>query len=182
MLDDDYNKPNIIIDNGSGFIKSGLSGEEGPRAVFPTIVGYPKYSSGMIGKDKKDVYIGQEAEYKRGVLKINHPIEHGFINYRDDMEKIWNHIFTNELRVAPEEHNILLTECSNDPRLNREIIAQRMFESYFVQGLYISNPGVLSLYSYGKFTGIVVDLGHGVSQIVPVFDGVALSHALCDII
>ena len=53
-----------------------------------------------------------------------------------------------------------------------------MFELYRVQGLYISNPGVLSLYSYGKFTGIVVDLGHGVSQIVPVFDGVALSHAV----
>ena len=61
MLDDDYNKPNIIIDNGSGFIKSGFSGEEGPRAVFPTIVGYPKYSSGMIGNYKKEVYIGQEA-------------------------------------------------------------------------------------------------------------------------
>ena len=102
MLDDDYNKPNIIIDNGSGFIKSGFSGEEGPRTVFPTIVGYPKYSIGMIGNDKKDFYIGKEAEYKRSVLKINHPIEHGYISYWDDMQKIWNHIFTNELRVAPE--------------------------------------------------------------------------------
>ena len=43
--------PNIIIDNGFGYIKAGFSGEEGPRAVFPSIVGYPKYDS---GKKKKN--------------------------------------------------------------------------------------------------------------------------------
>ena len=39
----DYiSKNHIIIDNGSGYIKAGLSDEEGARAVFPTIVGYQK--------------------------------------------------------------------------------------------------------------------------------------------
>ena len=28
--------------------------EEGPRAVFPACVGYPKYASGMVGGDKKN--------------------------------------------------------------------------------------------------------------------------------
>ena len=42
-------KPHIIIDNGTGYCKAGLSGEEGPRAVFPACVGYPKYASGMVG-------------------------------------------------------------------------------------------------------------------------------------
>ena len=34
--------PNIIIDNGTGYCKAGFSGEEGPRAYFPTIIGRPK--------------------------------------------------------------------------------------------------------------------------------------------
>ena len=113
-------KPHIIIDNGTGYCKAGLSGEEGPRAVFPACVGYPKYASGMVGGDKKEFFVGADAEAKRGVLKLNYPIEHGVVNNWDDMEKIWGHVFTNELRVAPEEHNVMLTEAPMNPKENRE--------------------------------------------------------------
>ena len=41
-MEDSKSKPNIIIDNGSGFSKVGFSGEKEPRAVFPTIVGDEK--------------------------------------------------------------------------------------------------------------------------------------------
>lgn len=33
----------IVIDNGSGMCKAGFSGEEAPRAVFPSIVGRSMY-------------------------------------------------------------------------------------------------------------------------------------------
>ena len=36
---DGEDKPNVVIDNGTGYIKAGFSGEEGPRALFPSIVG-----------------------------------------------------------------------------------------------------------------------------------------------
>jgi actin, other eukaryote len=32
----------IVIDNGSGVVKAGFSGEDAPRAIFPSIVGRPK--------------------------------------------------------------------------------------------------------------------------------------------
>lgn len=43
--EDGEDKPNVIIDNGTGYVKAGFSGEEGPRAVFPAIVEKPKSSS-----------------------------------------------------------------------------------------------------------------------------------------
>ena len=164
-------EPHVVIDNGTGYCKAGLSGEEGPRAVFPACVGYPKYASGMKGGDKKEFFVGADAEAKRGVLKLNYPIEHGVVNNWDDMEKIWGHVFTNELRVAPEEHNVMLTEAPMNPKENREKMAQIMFETFNVPGLYIAIQAVLSLYSAGKFTGIVADSGEGVTQFVPIFDG-----------
>ena len=168
-------KPHIIIDNGTGYCKAGLSGEEGPRAVFPACVGYPKYASGMVGGDKKEFFVGADAEAKRGVLKLNYPIEHGVVSNWDDMEKIWGHVFTNELRVAPEEHNVMLTEAPMNPKENREKMAQIMFETFNVPGLYIAIQAVLSLYSAGKFTGIVADSGDGVTHFVPIFDGYSLN-------
>ena len=93
------------------------------------------------------------------------------------MEKIWFHIFVNELRAASEEHNVMLTEYSTKIRDNREKIAEIMFEEFGVPGLYIINQTVLSLFSAGLNTGIVVNLGDGVSQFSPIFEGFELKKA-----
>ena len=167
--------PSIIIDNGTGYCKAGFSGEEGPRSVFPTCVGYPKYNTGY----KKEFFIGADAEAKRGVLKLCYPIEHGIVNNWDDMEKIWNYVFVDELRVDPNKsHNVLLTEPPLNPKENREKMAEIMFEIFNVHGLYIAIQAVLSLYCAGKFTGMSIDSGAGVTQFVPIFDGYSLPHAI----
>jgi actin-related protein len=90
------------------------------------------------------------------------------------MEKIWGHIFSYILHVAPEEHNVMITEFSKYFKENREKAAQIMFETFNVHGLYMINPAVLPLYSKGKFTGFVLDLGDGTTQFLPVFDGYKL--------
>jgi len=175
---EDEGKANIIIDNGSGYCKAGFSGEEGPRAVFPAIVGRPKNPGIMVGAEKKDFFVGLQAEEKRGILHLAYPIEHGIVTDWNDMEKIWDHTFTNELRVTPEEHNVMLTEAPINPKHNREKMAQIMFETFNVQGLYIAIQAVLSLYSAGKFTGIVCDSGDGVTHMVPIYDGYSLPHCV----
>ena len=40
---------------------------------------------------------------KRGMMTLKDPIEHGIVNNWNNKEKILNHTFYNELRVAPEE-------------------------------------------------------------------------------
>ena len=168
----------VVIDNGSGFCKAGFSGEEAPRSVFPCIVGRPKVPGIMVGAEKKDVLIGQEAQEKRGILIMKHPIDQGVITNWDDMEKVWHHTFYNELRIAPEEHNVLLTEAPLNPKNNRERITQIMFEVFNTPGMYIAIQAVMSLYSAGKTSGVVLDSGDGVSHFVPIYEGYAFPHAI----
>jgi len=168
----------VIIDNGSGRVKAGFSGEDAPRAVFPSVVGRHKHRAAMIGIAQKETYVGDEAQSKKGILKLEYPIAHGIVTNWDDMEKIWNHTYYNELRVDPEEHNVMVTEAPMNPKVNREKITQIMFESFSVPGLYVAIQAILSLYASGRTTGIVLDSGDGVTHTVPVFEGFSLVHSI----
>ncbi|MHA1457602.1 MAG: actin, cytoplasmic 2 [Promethearchaeota archaeon] len=147
---------------------------------MPTLIGYPKYESIMTDVEHytREYYIGEEAMQLKGVLKLMFPVEHGIIEDWTAMEKIWHYTFYTDLRIDPSEHPVLLTEAPLNPRPNREKMAEIMFETFNVPALYVAMQAVLSLYASGRTTGCVIDIGDGVSHVVPIFEGFALSHAI----
>merc|ERR1712046_464078 len=184
MCDDD-DKPAVIMDNGTGMMRCGLSGEDAPKVTFASCVGYPKQKALLQGSNK-EYYVGEEAQQKRGILLLKYPLEHGVIQNWDDMEKIWKHTFDNELRMVVGDDNegdedctgVLLTEAPMNPKENRERMTQIMFETFTARRFYVAIQAVLSLYASGRTTGVVVDCGDGVSHTVPIYEGYSMPHAV----
>jgi len=109
---------------------------------------------------------------------VDSPIREGVIRNWEDMEKIWNHVLMNELKVQSEEHPILLTEAPLNPKHYREKMTQIMFEQFNVPCLYASVQAVLALYSSGRTSGVVLDCGDDVSHAVPIYEGYSVLHAI----
>lgn len=94
------------------------------------------------------------------------------------MARLWQHAFYNILRVDPSTFPVMYTEPFMNPTKTREKIITTMFELFNVKLFNLSCQGVLSLYSTGKQTGIVVDCGDGVTEITPIYDGYLIEKGI----
>lgn len=172
-----HNVP-MVLDNGSGTIRAGFAGDDLPKAYFPSYVGRPKHTRVLAGGLEGDLFIGPRAQELRGLLKVRYPLEHGIVTDWADMEKIWQYVYEQELKILPEDHPVLLTEPPLNPRSNREEAAQILFETFNIPALYVSIQAVLSLYASGRTTGLVLDCGDGVSHAVPVYEGFSIPNSI----
>ncbi|PWN31964.1 Actin/actin-like protein [Meira miltonrushii] len=169
----------VVVDNGTGFVKTGYAGSNFPEFVFPSIVGRPILrveEKDAAAGEIKDIMVGTEAAEFRNYLQVSQPMEHGIVKDFTDMRHVWNYTFDEKLRIDPRGRKILLTEPPMNPKRNREEMCQIMFEEYGFEGVYVAIQAVLTLYAQGLQTGVVVDSGDGVTHVVPVYEGFALPH------
>lgn len=164
----------IVIDNGTGLLKAGFASQEAPQVVFPSMVGRPRHLSSL-NVSIEDTMVGEVAARKRGILSLRYPIERGVVTNWNDMELIWQHTYE-LLRADPSDQPVVLTEPPLNPAKNREKMTEVMFELFQVPALYVATQAVLSLYANGGMTGVVLDAGDGVTNIVPIYEGYGLTH------
>ncbi|KAJ5075064.1 actin-7-related [Anaeramoeba ignava] len=174
----DFVPETIVIDNGTSEIRAGIAGEDEPIKILPTIIGKPKNFGVVLGMGKKDYYIGKEAQFKKEILNLENPIQKGIITNWENMEKIWNYLFENELKINPSETPILLAETILTPKKDREKVTEIMFEKFQVSQFYVGFQEVLSLYANGRTTGIVIDLGEEISRGIPIIEGYSVPNSI----
>ncbi len=168
--------PSVVIDNGSGMIKAGVGGEDAPRVNFPSVIGKPRFERVQMDSDK-ELFIGNDAIAKRGLLTLEYPLENGIVKNWEYMSKIWHYTYYTELKIDPTEQPVLLTEAPLNPKKNREQMIEVFFEEFKVPAFYVFTQAVLALYASGRTTGLVVDSGDGVTHVVVIYDGYSIKHA-----
>eukprot|EP01062_Namystynia_karyoxenos_P022881 TRINITY_DN18801_c0_g1_i10.p1 TRINITY_DN18801_c0_g1~~TRINITY_DN18801_c0_g1_i10.p1 ORF type:complete len:917 (+),score=213.65 TRINITY_DN18801_c0_g1_i10:1205-3955(+) len=162
----------VVVDSGTSAVRVGLAGDATPAAVFPSIIGRPRSAAGQ-----GELFAGWDAHERRGVLRIEQPIERGLVADWGAAERLWRHAF-GAVRAAPGEQAVLLAEVASNPKGKREKTAQLLFEGLGVPALYLAEQGALSLRAAGRVTGLALHCGEGGTHAVPVYEGHCVHHAV----
>ena len=170
----------VVMVLGSSTIQAGFAGSDAPRCVEPSVVGIEKKTVKpmMLGMSMDIKYCGDHALQNCETVDLTYPIERGAVKDWYTFETLMTDVLYNNLRVIPDECNLLIAEAPLNPRENREKLLQLFFETYNVPQMRIEIDGVLSMYSKGGTTGLSVSSGGGVTSVLPVFEGYAIQNAM----
>ncbi|XP_004638132.1 actin-like protein 7B [Octodon degus] len=167
-----HNFKALIIDLGSQYCKCGYGGEPRPTYFISSTVGKrsPELTADA-GDTRKETYVGHELLNIEAPLKLVNPLKHGVVVDWDCVQSIWEYIFHTAMKICPEEHPVLVSDPPLSASSNREKYAELLFETFCIPAMHVASQALLSVYSYGRTTGLVVESGHSVSHVVPVSQG-----------
>ena len=160
----------VVIENGSLNIRAGLASAQNPSVIFPAVVGEPK----LVGDTKR--YVGQNALDNRALTILRRPIEFATIRDWEGAEQLWYHAYYDALKIAPEEHRVLMTEAFVTNKSSRVQNFQVLFETFNVPGACLMPSTSLPLYASGRVSGAVLDFGYSITQVGCVLEGERLSE------
>lgn len=130
-------------------------------------------------ESKRKFFVGQSSlYYRRDEMEVVSPINDGLVEDWDMMQSIWDYGLKERLMVDPKEHPILLAEPSFNPDDKREKAVQILFEKYDVPALFLAKNPVLSSFSMGRPTSLVIDSGGDGTTISAVHDGYVLKKGI----
>jgi actin-related protein len=176
---DDYNTRTVMMDNGTAFSRIGFAGEDKPSIIIPTFPTSPiRAIPSKISPVKEINITRQKPLIRKRFTQGTSPLERGVIKDWSAMERFWQQVFNDWLRIDPSTHPLILSETPLNPKPKKDKMAEIMFEKFNVPSLFIPMQATLSLYASNRTTGCVVDIGEGVTKIVPISEGYALTHAI----
>lgn len=167
--------PAIVLDIGEDTIKAGFSGDDSPRAVIPTAVGWIKAEGIAMDVDKRNFIFGElELSFPRPQMEIISPIDPktGQICNWEVLEALCDHLVRGKLGTAWADHPLMIVDHPQWPRDTRERLVQMSFDRFEVPAVYLARAPVLVAFAQGKHTGLILEVGEtSGTSIVPVYEG-----------
>lgn len=153
----------VVIDTGSYGIKYGVTGSDYPQGVFP----------------KND-----SAESGAAPLIPEWPVERGKVTDWDVLEKVWSYGFVRSGFNGYDQHIPVGVVTSMDTlrgdKKQLARMAEMLFETFEVGQVRFESQPMSGLYASGRTTGVAVCAGHGLTQVLPIFNGIPLSKHFPD--
>ncbi|SCV02643.1 LAME_0H03686g1_1 [Lachancea meyersii CBS 8951] len=164
----------VVIDPGSYSTNVGYSGTDNPQLNIPS--SYGRYTAG--DKEGHKSFNDQFMGLPRRDFEIKPILENGCVVDWDSAQEQWawaveNQLKFNSLKGTPA----FLTEAIWNSEANRKKSLEVLLEGMDFEACYIAPTATCVSFAMGRPTCLVVDIGHDVSSVCPVVDGMTLSKS-----
>mmetsp|Transcript_5651 Transcript_5651/g.10075 ORF Transcript_5651/g.10075 Transcript_5651/m.10075 type:complete len:360 (-) Transcript_5651:75-1154(-) len=157
----------IVLDNGSSAIKAGFAEDSEPRVEFEFL-----NVDTLGGRHAQDgARAGQPVPLRRPVMV------HGIVRKWEALEACWQEVF-DMLNVKPQDYPVFVSEAPLNPITHKEKLVETLFEFFNVPSAQVVHSGALALFGTGSSTGLVIEVGDGVAQTVPLYNSYLMFNAV----
>jgi len=159
----------LVGDLGERSFKFGFGGEADPKGLIPSVAA--RGGSGFVAGDlgRLDVCGKDEIVSAR---------KNGKVNSWNAVETLWDFAFQKHLHSRLEEHPVIASCATYEPDQDKEKLAELLFEKFHVPALYMPRNAMLSAFSVGRATAMIVDVGAAKTTCCAVNDGFVLNKTL----
>lgn len=175
----------IVIEIGSYHLRIGISGDNKPLLELPFIVATSlDTDTSDLTKTKLADVFGKKGvwalEEKPGEYELVYP----FVKFNDEntqiiyLENYLRYVFEEILSIETPQLDILIVDSVSRSLSFKIKLIEMLFDSFKVQSVNFMNSATASLFMTGRTTGINVEIGHSSTNVVPIFEGLILNHAL----
>ena len=161
----------LVVDPGTHTTRAGFAGEDTPKFLVSS-----HYGVAANGTDR--FYGENRIHVPRQGMEIKSYVSGGAIADFDAAADFWEYAFERHLRAATADHPLMITEPSWSAGQARAQTLEVAFERLKSPAAYLLKSGVASAFAAGKSTALIIDVGHAVTSVTPVYDGVVLKRGL----
>ncbi|KAL3234454.1 Actin-related protein 4 [Nakaseomyces bracarensis] len=167
----------IVIDPGSYTTNIGYSGTDCPQSVLPSCYGLQEEKE-KDNTESKKVFQEQAIGIPRPNYEIKRTVENGCVIDWDIATEQWEWSLKNELYLKSNKGiPALLTEPLWNSKENRAKSLEILLEKMDFEACYLAPTSTCVSFAAGRPNCIVVDIGHDVTSVTPVVDGMSLSKS-----
>ncbi|XP_023234542.1 actin-related protein 10-like [Centruroides sculpturatus] len=144
----------IILDIGSAYTKCGFARETGPRWIISSEV-----------KNSQTGKVTKLWDYKSP--------EELYLLFKEFLQQMYfKYVVAN-----PKERRVVIVESVVCPTVFRETLAKVLFHHFEIPSLIFVPAHLMSLFTLGITTALILDVGYNETAVLPVYEGVTLLRA-----
>ncbi|KAG2053699.1 actin-related protein [Suillus hirtellus] len=110
---------------------------------------------------------------------VSWPFADGDVRDWTQAEALWKYVLFHSLQLKRTQNEcpVMLSMPAGLFRDSSERICQIFFERFNVAGFGLLDRPMAQLYAAGQLSGVVVDIGHEITDITPIYDGFIMQNA-----